>query len=572
MNMSRHLHCAAAVLPLLLTACGGDSASPVANAPPAAGTPPVASAPPQLAKAEGATLLACSALTAMGLPNTRVTSAAVVPAGMLGTQQAPEHCLVQGLMHERTGINGNYAIGFEMRLPKAWNGRFFYQANGGADGTVSTAVGESGPGTDTTALSMGFAVLSSDAGHNGAQNNIGPDHFGLDPQARLDYGYQAVGKLTPMGRQVVNAAYGKVPDRMYMGGCSNGGRHAMVAASRYADQYDGILAGNPGFNLPKSAIQVAWDTLWLNTVAESTAKLSTAVTATELNLVADRVLARCDALDGLKDGMVLDVQACQTTFKLDLDVPTCTGARDGSCLSTAQKTALGKIFGGAKNAAGMALYASFPYDPGMRTGGWSVWKYFINTTLGAGAMPYIFTTPANALAPNALVNGLLNYSMETDAPKISAVDGLFTESAMSFMTPPNADRLFPLRDRGAKLMVYHGTADPVFSSNDTADWYAALRKTHGEDTANFARYYPVAGMNHCSGGVATDRFDMLTALVDWVEDGRAPNQITAAVRPANTDLASTGWSSARTRPLCPFPKVARYQGGNTESAASFSCE
>lgn len=560
MNLSRPLLCTAALIPWLLTACGGDGAAPGA------------SAPPQLAKAQGATLQACSALTAVALPNTRFTSAAVVPAGLLGTQQAPEHCLVQGLMHERTGVNGNYAIGFEMRLPKDWNGRFFYQANGGGDGVVATAVGAPGPGNDTTALSMGFAVLSSDAGHNSAQNNVGPAHFGLDPQARLDYGYQAVGKLTPMGRQVVNAAYGKVPDRMYMGGCSNGGRHAMVAASRYADQYDGILAGNPGFNLPKSAVQGAWDTQWLNTVADSTAALSTAFTPAELNLVADRVLARCDALDGLKDGMVLDVQACQTTFKLDLDVPTCSGARDGSCLSTAQKTAMGKIFGGAKNAAGTALHASFPYDPGMRSGGWSVWKYFINTTLGAGSLPYIFTTPPNLLAPTALVDGLLKYSMETDAPKISATGGLFTESAMSFMTPPDADRLFKLHDRGAKLMVYHGTADPVFSSDDTADWYNALRKTHGDDTANFARYYPVAGMNHCSGGVATDRFDMLTALVDWVEDGRAPNQITAAVRPANADLAGTGWSSARTRPLCTFPKVARYRGGNAESAASFACE
>lgn len=560
MNLPRHLLCSAAALPLLLSACGGD------------GTPQASAPPPQLAKAQGGALQACATLNAVSLPNTRFTSAAVVPAGLLAGQQAPEHCLVQGLMHERTGVNGNYAIGFEMRLPKAWNGRFFYQANGGGDGVVSTAVGAPGPGTDTTALSMGFAVLSSDAGHNGAQNNVGPGHFGLDPQARLDYGYQAVGKLTPMGRKLVNAAYGKEPDRMYLGGCSNGGRHAMVAASRYAAQYDGILAGNPGFNLPKSAVQGAWDTQWLNTVADSTAALSSAFSPAELNLVADRVLARCDALDGLKDGMVLDVQACQTTFKLDLDVPTCSGARDGSCLSPAQKTAMGKIFGGAKNTAGTALHASFPYDPGMRSGGWSVWKYFINTTLGAGSLPYIFTTPPNALAPDALVDGLLNYSMDKDAPKIATTGGLFTESALAFMTPPEADRLFTLRERGAKLMVYHGTADPAFSSDDTANWYTALRKTHGDDTPNFARYYPVAGMNHCSGGVATDRFDMLTALVDWVEDGRAPDRITASVRPANTDLAATGWSSARTRPLCPFPKVARYQGGNSESAASFACE
>ena len=138
-----------------------------------------------------------------------------------------------------------------MRLPKDWNGRFFYQANGGIDGSVGTATGGIGGGGPlNNALNMGFAVLSSDAGHVGSQ---GP-FFGIDPQARLDYGYQAVGKLTPMARSALKTAYGKEPDRSYLGGCSNGGRHAMVAAARYAEQYDGILAGDPGTRLPLAAI------------------------------------------------------------------------------------------------------------------------------------------------------------------------------------------------------------------------------------------------------------------------------------------------------------------------------
>ncbi len=176
-----------------------------------------------------------------------MTAAELVPAGTLkiAGQDVGEHCRVTGRMNDRvSAVDGrSYAIGFEMRLPRNWNGRFFYQANGGLDGSIGVASGGiGGGGPMNNALNMGFAVLSSDAGHAGA---LGP-FFGLDPQARLDYGYRAVGTLTPMAKGAIQAAYGKAPDRSYIGGCSNGGRHAMVAASRYADQYDGVLAGNPG--------------------------------------------------------------------------------------------------------------------------------------------------------------------------------------------------------------------------------------------------------------------------------------------------------------------------------------
>ena len=163
------------------------------------------------------------------------------------------HCQVTGKMFERVSpVDGkNYAIGFEMRLPNDWNGRFFYQANGGIDGSVVTATGAvNGGGGLDNALNMGFAVISSDAGHEAA----GGPTFGIDPQARLDFGYQAAAKLTPMAKSAIQTAYGKAPDRSYFGGCSNGGRHTLVAATRMPDQYDGYLVGAPGFNLPKAAI------------------------------------------------------------------------------------------------------------------------------------------------------------------------------------------------------------------------------------------------------------------------------------------------------------------------------
>ena len=188
---------------------------------------------------------------------TSVTSQAAGPVTVSGiVYNLPDHCVVQGKMNERTGPIDSmpYAIGFEMRLPANWNGRFFYQANGGIDGSVVPAYGTGlGGGPTSVALQKGFAVISSDAGHQSAL-----PFFGIDPQARIDYGYNAVAQLTPMAKSLIETYYGKKPYKSYFSGCSNGGRHAMVAASRYADQYDGILAGNPGFNLPQAAVSQLW--------------------------------------------------------------------------------------------------------------------------------------------------------------------------------------------------------------------------------------------------------------------------------------------------------------------------
>ena len=199
-------------------------------------------------------------------------------------------------------------------------------------------------------------MLSSDAGHSNAQ---GGPAFGLDPQARLDYGYQAVGKLTPMAKQAIAAAYGKGPDRSYFGGCSNGGRHTLVAAARYTDDYDGYLAGAPGYNLPLAALANIFGAQRYATVATGNPAtppgLETAFTTAERKTLAAAVLARCDALDGASDGLIQDTSTCQRSFDLERDVPTCPGARDGTCLSQAQKIAIAPIFSGATTSNGQSL-------------------------------------------------------------------------------------------------------------------------------------------------------------------------------------------------------------------------
>ncbi|WP_416820728.1 tannase/feruloyl esterase family alpha/beta hydrolase [Delftia tsuruhatensis] len=551
---------AAALPALLLSACGGSSDGIA-----------------QLAEARPATLLSCTDLAAkISFPNTRITAAETVAAGTLAVAGKPiaEHCRVTGRMHERVStVDGqNYAVGFEMRLPRDWNGRFFYQANGGLDGVVSTAVGALGGGPLGNALQMGFAVLSSDAGHAGS---LGP-FFGLDPQARLDYGYQAVGKLTPMARSALQTAYGKGPDRFYLGGCSNGGRHAMVAASRYADQYDGIIAGNPGTRLPLAAIANIAGAQGYAKLATTASDLGTGFTQAERRLVSQAVLARCDALDGATDGMVQAGAACQASFDLSRDVPTCGGARDGSCLSAEQKSTIAGLFKGATTSGGSRIYNSFPYDAGLDTAGWAGWKFSNPISRDSGAVAFIWQTPPESAASFNDAQFALNGSVDSMLAKVQATNGTFTESGLSLMMPPDYGKLPVLRNRGAKLMVYHGTADPIFSSDDTVQWYDTLRRNHG-DAADFARLYLVPGMNHCSGGPATDQFDMLSSLVAWVEKGQAPDRVIASARGAgnaggtNADLPAN-WSPTRTRPLCPHPLAARYNGsGDMESAASFSC-
>jgi hypothetical protein len=534
--------------------------------------------PQQLGVAQPVDLLgSCNDLAARlnSIANTRINSVENVATGAMkiGGSSIDQHCLLKGKMFERiSSVDGKpYAIGFEMRLPKSWNGRFFYQANGGIDGVVQPAMWASGGGPVTNALHQGFAVLSSDAGHG-----PGPS-FGIDPQARLDYGYQAVAKLTPMAKGLLQTVYGKGPDRSYFGGCSNGGRHALITASRMPDAYDGYLIGAPGYRLPLAGVANMAGARLYQSVATNAADISTGWTQSERTLVANSVLAKCDALDGATDGIVSDYNACQKTFNLNRDVATCTGDRNGSCLSAQQKTVLSTIFSGTKNSEGKVIYSSFPFDGGLGAPGVAFWEFTASLNLDSGSAQIWKTPPEKyegfngpqfALTTN--IDQLIKTLYETNAT--------YTESAMSFMTPPNPTDLRKLQSRGAKIMSYHGVSDAIFSVSDTEAWFDGMAKNHGDTVGNFAKLYAVPGMGHCQGGPAADQFDMLTPLVNWVERGQAPRSIVASVRAAgnvggaNADVPAS-WSPLRSRLLCPYPLVARYNGtGNVDFESSFTCK
>lgn len=546
-------------------------------------------------KAIGTTALMCSTATlamaqmqcegltpeALGLSGVSFTEVAAVPAG---DDNPAAQCRIRAVTAERKGTDGrDYALRFELALPDVWNGDYVHQFNGGNDGEVKPATGGMGAGTgEETPLARGFAVVSSDTGHDGKAvadaGLAGGARFGFDFEARQMYGYKAVALLDPLARQIVEAYYDNEIGHSYGIGCSNGGRHAMVAASRMPQSFDGLLIGAPGFNLPKAALQHAVDVQALTAV---TGDLATAFSPADLQTVADGILQACDALDGIADGLVMDIPACQASF--DSAGLQCAEGQNSACLSPEQVTALNTIHAGTPDG-GTPFYSDFPWDPGIAGGGWRFWKLEspippwekkpIIAVMGAASLAQIFTTPPTEVAgdPAALEQFLKDFDLTARADEIFATSDAFPESAMEVMTPPGSDNpeLAAFRDAGGKMMVFHGVSDPVFSVNDTADWYAKLDANNGGKAAEFARFYPVPGMTHCSGGPAVEGFDMFSDLVAWVENGTAPQAVTATARASNRDLPEA--MAGISRPLCPTPQVARYTGGDAGMAESFTCE
>ncbi|WP_428103163.1 tannase/feruloyl esterase family alpha/beta hydrolase [Candidatus Rariloculus sp.] len=534
----------------------------------------------QIAPLASLAAVECGAIAELAADGMTISEAAAVPA----SDEVPvAHCLVRGRMAERVGTDGlPYAISFELRLPDDWTGRFAHQFNGGNDGAVVPALGRLGvlPANDG-ALARGFAVVSSDAGHDGSAHPeaglVGGNVFGLEFEARRDYGYGAAATLHPAAIALTEAYY-EAPVRYTYGlGSSNGGRHALVAASRMAGSFDGLVAGYPGFKLPRAALQHAWDVQTFRSVGDS---LAEAFTRNELDIVAAHVLLACDGLDGLEDALVFAIDDCQTAF--DPESLVCGAGEPDDCLPEPKAAALVRLLGGPRNSAGEQLYSEWDWDTGIASDGWRTWKLEspvapwdhkpIIAVMGAGSLAQVFTTPPTLLAGDAasLEAFLMEFDFDVDAPKIDATNAAFPESAMDLMSPPDADAptLDAFEAAGGKLIVFHGVSDPVFSFRDTANWYESLLDNN-PDGAGFARFYAVPGMPHGPGGVAPDRFDILTPLIDWVERGNAPGPLVATVREDN-EAASARLRGA-TRKLCPWPSIARYTGNEPTSSDSFGC-
>ena len=484
-----------------------------------------------------------------------VAADSVRPPGVAAGAMLAGHCLIKGKMNDRIGQDGKlYHIGFELRLPSAWNGRLLYQGGGGNDGVVRPAVGPQA--TAGYALNKGFAVVTTDAGHQGPMAD-----FGFDPIARTDNAYNAHDRVATTTKELIQRYYTKAPDKSYFIGCSGGGRQGMMFTQRFPHHFDGVIAMAPAMRVSKGAtIAAAWDTQALQAIAPAGADgkpvLSQALTPEDQGVLRKGILDACDAQDGVADGLVSNPAAC----KFDVASVQCKGNKEASCLAAPQVTALKKMFNGPVDSNGKKLYTGWPWDPGIGhpQNDWRLWKLGTSATAQANSrhvflmqdalQGYFVTPPDRNLS-------IYQFNFDRDPARMDAHSWIFDTA--------DDVQLAAYKARGGKLMFIHGMADPIFSPDDTIDYLQRLNGVHGASAANFSRLFLVPGMAHCAGGAATDSFDALTPLLEWAEKGVAPERIEAK---------GTAVFPGRSRPLCAFPKYAQYNGsGDTENSANFSC-
>ncbi len=514
-------------------------------------------APAQAQSPDCAALAAKAVLSAPGakLQTELVAADTTRPPGATAGPTLAAHCRVSGRMNERVGQDGKpYFIGFEMRLPLNWNGRFLYQGGGGNDGIIRPAIGPQA--SPTFALNKGFAVVTTDAGHQGPTAD-----FGFDPMARLDNAYNAHDRVAVTAKDIIRNFYTKGPDKSYFIGCSGGGRQAMMFTQRFPTYFDGVIAMAPAMRVSSGAtVAAAWDSQALNAIApagvDGQPVLSQALSNGDLRVLGDGILEACDALDGIKDGLVSNPAAC----KFDPSVLQCKGGKEDSCLSAPQVAAVKRVFEGARDSSGKPLYFSWPYDAGVGhpSNDWRAWKLGTSTTAKANSrhvflmqdalQGYFITPPDRSM-------DIMTFNFDKDPARMEAHSWIFD-------TAKDA-KLAAFQARGGKLLIAHGMADPIFSPHESLDYYQRLLAANGPSAANFARLFQIPGMAHCQGGAATDSWDGLQAMVDWVEKGEPPKQILAR---------GTAVFPGRSRPLCPHPQYAHYKGtGSIEEATSFEC-
>ena len=500
------------------------------------------------AAAQTAPPAACAALTQLQLQGVALTvtktewlpAGTEPPAGRGGGTSAtklPAYCRLDGVIDRRTGTAGaTYGIGLALALPETWNGRFLFQGGGGLNGSVTPPLGGSAAGNQP-GLARGFAVVSTDTGHQGSGFDA---TFMQDQQASLDFAYTAVGRVTEVAKRIIAQYYGKPADRSYFAGCSTGGREAMLMAQRYPMYFDGIVAGAPAMRTGFSGIGDRWVAATLNEIAPRDEKgvpiTRNAFSESDKKVFIDGLLNACDAADGLKDGMIFN-----TSCRFDPKTLVCTGAKTDGCLSMPQARTIEKAFAGPKDSNGRQVYPGFLFDTG------------IVSTQG---IPGLLHGGSNPVGP-----AFSDIGMDVDR----AVERALADPAESVSTTSRWTNLNTFSGRGGKLIFWHGISDPWFSALDTIDYYERMSKTNGglEQVRNWSRLFLSPGMGHCSGGPGTlDTFDAVTAIVRWVEEGVAPESLTA------TGRAFPG----RSRPLCAYPLHAHYKGqGNPEDAANFEC-
>ena len=446
-------------------------------------------------------------------------------------QTAKPFCRVEGIIAP--------AIRFELWLPPAdqWNGMLQGIGNGGMSGFLSYA-------PLAASLQAGYAAVTTDLGHQGG--GIDGSFAIGNPRAVVDWGHRSTHEMTVKAKQIVQAHYGKRQERAYFTGCSGGGRQALMEAQRYPEDYDGILGGDPTADFTHLT---TGGRLWQMQVTQGDGYIP----AAKVKTIADAVIATCDAIDGVRDGLLEDPRQC--TF--DPATIQCKSGDADSCLTPPQAAALKRIYAGARNSKGAPIFPG--YSPGGELGpnGWS--SYISGSGPGKGTQLAYAAGYLRGLVFENPDYDPLGFDWDRDVPAMDA-------KLANIINATNPD-LTAFKARGGKLIQYHGWSDPGVAPMSSVNYYEAVLQRMGgaPPVRDFYRLFMVPGMQHCGGGPGPDRFDGLAALRQWVEQGKPPERIVAA--------HMTGDHIDRTRPLCPYPQKARWNGStNIDEAASFNCE
>jgi hypothetical protein len=489
---------------------------------------------------------------ALAAPVKKCEEMAAVPFGadvkiesaklVAGTANLRENCDIRGVIWPEAK--------FVVKLPTDWNNRFEMEGNGGWAGTISMAQVDG-------AVRDGYAATSTDTGHD-AQKEPGAI-FALasasNPNAArkvIDHGYLATHETAVLAKKMIRAYYGSDPRYSYWVGCSTGGRQGLMEAQRYPEDFDGYVVGAPVLFLSGLQMKAIWNYI---AVGDGPGKIAT----TKLPALAKGVYEKCDALDGLKDGLIENPLKCN--FDPAVDLQKCSSEETADCFTPAQIAALKKVYDGPRNSAGKQLF------PGMPPGG----EAFASAGGRGGAQPR--SGWDGSLANSfGLANSFMQY-MAFDPPKGANWDyhtfnfdvDANNMTAVGLRIDATIPDLTAVKMRGGKIVHYHGWADPGVSAKMSVNYYEAAKKTMGEkETTDFYRFFPVPGMFHCGGGPGCGNVDWLAAAVDWVEHGKAPEMLVGA--------HVEGGKITRTRPICAYPQVAAYKGsGSIDEATNFSC-
>ena len=470
----------------------------------------------------------CAGLASLSIPNTTITSASMVPA----TSSTPAYCNVLATVAPQTDI--------QVQLPTKWKGRYLHLGGAGFDGTIP----QNAPASyNVNLLADGYAIGASNGGHRAAQYPGAT--FAGNQQLVLAYAYTAIGDTDTVARALIQAYYGRPANYRYFDGCSNGGKNASVAASRFRKDYDGVIGGDGVWGHADERVgggdMAGLTAVWAR-VVNVTSTVNPATFPAKLTALYNAEVAKCDALDGIADGIISNPGKCHfdptaLACSAGVDTPSCLTPTEVTAVKTLQSDLLlnHEVIGAPYGLGNLVSRLSAVVGGGQ--------------VLGQGFLAMAYNNPFFSIS---------SFNLERDFAFISNRFG------------PIDDMTGPLQGvaryvgEGGKLIVWTGGEDPLVPTADSVRFVERLRDVVDDKGRDNVRLYTLPGVNHCGGGPGADTIDLLTPISNWVENGVPPKNLIAS------KLNAAG-TVTFTRPLCPFPQWPKYTGGNGNSASSFTC-